>query len=53
VRPGNEDVILVTDLLDADVYPAEDLLWLYSERWGIEISQPKNPSNAILYQLAA
>jgi len=36
VRPGNEDVILVTDLLDADVYPAEDLLWLYSERWGIE-----------------
>jgi len=36
VRPRDEDVILVTDLLDADVYPAEDLLWLYSERWGIE-----------------
>ena len=30
------DVVLVTDLLDADSYPAEDLLWLYSERWGIE-----------------
>lgn len=36
LRPGAEDVILVTDLLDADEYPAEDLLWLYSERWGIE-----------------
>jgi hypothetical protein len=36
VRPGEDDLILVTDLLDADAYPAEDLLWLYSERWGIE-----------------
>ena len=27
-RPGEEDVILVTDLLDADTYPAEDLLAL-------------------------
>jgi hypothetical protein len=34
--PGSEDVVLVTDLLDADAYPAEDLLWLYAERWGIE-----------------
>jgi hypothetical protein len=35
--PGKKrDVILVTDLLDADLYPAEDLLWLYSERWEIE-----------------
>jgi hypothetical protein len=34
--PTKEDVILVTDLLDADAYPAEDLLWLYAERWGIE-----------------
>ena len=33
---GKEDVVLVTDLLDADAYPAEDLLWLYAERWGIE-----------------
>jgi len=30
------DVVLATDLLDADSYPVEDLLWLYSERWGIE-----------------
>jgi hypothetical protein len=35
-RPGEKPLILVTDLLDADVYPAEDLLWLYAERWGIE-----------------
>jgi hypothetical protein len=35
-RPGEKPLILVTDLLDADAYPAEDLLWLYAERWGIE-----------------
>lgn len=31
-----EDLILVTDLLDADAYPATDLLWLYQQRWDIE-----------------
>jgi hypothetical protein len=35
-RAGEKPLILVTDLLDADAYPAEDLLWLYAERWGIE-----------------
>jgi Transposase DDE domain len=35
-RPGEEDVILVTDLLDALAYPAADLLALYLARWGIE-----------------
>ena len=36
-RPGEgDDLILITDLLDAEVYPAADLLWLYQERWGIE-----------------
>lgn len=36
-RPGeDEDLILITDLLDAEAYPAPDLLWLYQERWGIE-----------------
>jgi hypothetical protein len=35
-RPGEEDLILVTDLLDAACYPAEDLLELYRMRWGIE-----------------
>jgi len=35
-RPGDEDLILITDLLDGDLYPAEDLLALYLMRWGIE-----------------
>lgn len=35
-RPGKKDLVLLTDLLDADAHPAEDLLWLYAERWGIE-----------------
>jgi DDE family transposase len=35
-RHGEEDLILVTDLLDAKQYPAEDLLDLYLMRWGIE-----------------
>jgi hypothetical protein len=34
--PSGDDLILNTDLLDDDVYPAADLLWLYQERWGIE-----------------
>ena len=35
-RPGEEAVILVTDLIDAERYPAQDLLDLYRSRWGIE-----------------
>ena len=35
-RPGQEDIILVTDLTDAATYPAVDLLELYLARWGIE-----------------
>lgn len=35
-RRGEKPLILVTDLLDADAYPVEDLLWLYAQRWGIE-----------------
>jgi hypothetical protein len=35
-RPGEEALILVTDLLDADRYPATDLLTLYRARWGME-----------------
>ena len=35
-RPDQEDVILVTNLLDAARYPAELLLDLYLERWTIE-----------------
>ncbi len=35
-RPGADDVALLTDLLDAQQYPAEELLRLYRMRWGIE-----------------
>lgn len=35
-RAGEPDVALVTDLLDAALYPAEDLLNHYLQRWGIE-----------------
>jgi hypothetical protein len=35
-RPGDEDVIVVTDLLDAKAYPAEDVLEVYLHRWQIE-----------------
>ena len=35
-RKGEKPLILATDLLDPEAYPAEDLLWLYAERWGIE-----------------
>jgi len=36
VRPGAEDVDLVTDLLDEARHPAADLLEVYRKRWGIE-----------------
>ena len=35
-RPGEEDVILVTDLLSSTDYPAKELLAHYLQRWGIE-----------------
>jgi hypothetical protein len=35
-RPGEEQVILVTNLCDASVVPTEDLLEVYLMRWGIE-----------------
>jgi hypothetical protein len=36
-RPGEADVTLVTDLVDGDRYPAEELLEHYLERWGIDL----------------
>ena len=33
---GGDDVVLITDLLDAKAFPAGDLLALYRRRWGIE-----------------
>lgn len=35
-RKSEEPIFLVTDLLEPEEYPVEDLLWLYRERWGIE-----------------
>jgi hypothetical protein len=35
-RPGEEEIILITDLIDDAVYTTEDLLAVYLERWGIE-----------------
>jgi hypothetical protein len=35
-RPGEEAIVLLTDLLDGQQYPAADLLALYAERWSIE-----------------
>lgn len=35
-RPGEEEVALITDLLDEVLYPAEDLLATYLARWQIE-----------------
>jgi hypothetical protein len=35
-RSGEEDIILITDLLDETAYPANDLLAAYLARWGIE-----------------
>jgi hypothetical protein len=35
-RAGEEDLVLITDLLEAKQIPATDLLGLYRERWGIE-----------------
>jgi Transposase DDE domain len=36
IRPGEEEVLLVTDLTDEVTYPADDLLGAYLQRWGIE-----------------
>jgi Transposase DDE domain len=35
-RPNDEALIVVTTLLDADRYPAADVLTAYRRRWGIE-----------------
>jgi hypothetical protein len=35
-RPGDEDISVVTDLIDGETYPAADILDMYLRRWGIE-----------------
>jgi Transposase DDE domain len=37
VRDTVDPLIFVTSLLDADRYPAKDLLTMYRSRWGIEV----------------
>ncbi|HEX3147686.1 MAG TPA: hypothetical protein VHR66_06355 [Gemmataceae bacterium] len=49
-RDGDKPLVLVTDLLDGELYPANDLLELYRQRWGIEISHPNCRSSASLYR---
>ncbi len=46
-------LIIVTTLLDAEEVSASDLAELYRARWNAEVYQPKCPSSASLYQLAA
>jgi hypothetical protein len=36
IRPGEETVVLMTDLLCEEEYPAAELLEVYLARWGIE-----------------
>jgi hypothetical protein len=33
---AKESLILVTNVIDADEFPAVDLLWIYAQRWDIE-----------------
>ena len=35
-RPGDKPLIVLTDLLDSQAYPAADVLEIYRQRWGIE-----------------
>jgi hypothetical protein len=44
-RPGEEDVSVVTDLLDEKTYPAEDILEVYLMRWEIETDHPDYTSS--------
>jgi Transposase DDE domain len=36
VLPDGREICIVTDLLDEGTFPAEDLLAMYRQRWGIE-----------------
>ncbi len=52
-RPGQEDLVLITSLLDMDAFPASDMLEVYATRWTVEVYQPDYGSSAHLYRLAA
>jgi hypothetical protein len=54
-QPGmrTKSLLVVTTLLDAQEYPAEEIVLLYGRRWQAEVYQPECPSVASLNQLAA
>jgi hypothetical protein len=43
-------LVLVTTLLDAEVYAREEVASLFLERWNMEISRPHYDRNDTLYQ---
>ena len=49
-RPGEETIVLITDLLDEESFTATDLLEAYLMRWRIEMSHPDYPSSDSLYR---
>jgi len=49
----SQTITIVTTLLNADLYPAEDMAILYGLRWDIEVYQADCVSRTVLYQLAA
>jgi hypothetical protein len=50
-RVGHGEVhVLITNLFDENLYPAEELIVLYHERWEQEISHPDYPSSCSLYR---
>lgn len=42
---GGDQLVVITDLWDADLYPAADLLEAYRRRWGIEMCQADYPGS--------
>jgi hypothetical protein len=49
----NEEITIITTLLDQERYPARSIAELYGYRWNCEVYQPEYMSSAHLYQLAA
>jgi hypothetical protein len=45
-----EWTVMITDLLDAERYTAEQLWVLYRVRWQVEMSHPDYPSSEGLYR---
>jgi hypothetical protein len=50
LRPGEETIVLMTDLLCDNAYPAAELLEAYLARWRIEVCQADYVSSDTLYR---